>query len=82
MRIETRFDINDEIYYLSQDGIKQGKLIGMNINCDPSAMLTSGEVFESSVKINYKTDNGTIIKENNCYASKEELLEHLNKQTL
>ena len=79
MDIKTRFNINDEIFYLSQEGIRPSKIVGMNIYSTNDVMLTNGDVFDSDIVIAYRTDSGFIIKENNCFGSKEELLEYLNK---
>ena len=79
MEIKTRFNINDIIYSLSNSGIKPSKIIGFIISSGKPIMLTDGNVFDVVTEIYYKTDSGNLIKEDEAFASKQELLELLNK---
>lgn len=79
MEIKTRFNINDIIYSLSHSSIKPSKVVGFNISSGRPIMLTDGNVFTVPTEIYYKTDSGNMIKEDEAFASKKELLEYLNK---
>ena len=80
MEIKTRFNINDTIYSLFPSGIKHSKIIGFYISSLEPIMLTDGNVFDVPTEIYYKIDNGNLIKEDETFASKKELLEKINKE--
>ena len=79
MEIKTRFNINDTIYSLFPSGIKPSKVVGFNISSGRPIILTDGNVFTVPTEIYYKTDSGNLIKEDEAFASKQEILEHLNE---
>ena len=70
MKIETKFKPGDDIIFLSENKITRGIISRVTID-----LYASGETI-----IKYVTKTGRTVKEENAYASADELIESLSKQ--
>jgi hypothetical protein len=67
MKIETKYNIGDEVVYLSDNKIKEGNIRNFSILV----------YIDGTITIQYKTSNGVYVYEQDLFSTKEELLKSL-----
>jgi len=54
MEVRTKFEIGDKVYYLSQSGIRENVVIGMEIICHRSRKNICSNEFEGPTRLYFK----------------------------
>lgn len=79
MKIETKFNIGDEIFILNGGSIEHRRINGIKIDCSQVNPITNASIKTATI-ITYLL-NGISAKEDSCYEKKEDAAKHwLRKQ--
>lgn len=77
MEIKTKFNMGDEIYFVTQNGIRHGTIVKFNISTKSLVRLEYGGIVHFDLNITYDTDNYEDLREKYCFSTKKELIDHL-----
>ena len=77
MEIKTKFNMGDEIYFVTQNGIRHGKIVKFNISTQSLVRLEYGGIVHFDLKVTYDTDNYEELREEHCFSTKKELIDYL-----
>ena len=77
MEIKTKFNMGDDIYFITNRGIRHGNVKSFNISPTNLVRLEMGGVLHFDIKVTYETDNYEDLYEECCFSTKEELINHL-----
>ena len=75
MEINTKLSIGDEMFYMRDNKVQSVTLTDMSINIDGA--LVEGDKPEITIEITYQTFGGGWLREEEVFATKEELLKSL-----
>lgn len=77
MEIKTKFNMGDEIYFVTQNGIRHGKIVKCSISTQSLVRLEYGGIVHFDLKVTYDTDNYEELREKCCFSTKKELIDYL-----
>lgn len=75
MTINTKFNINDEVWFMYHNKVTKGNVTGIWIQKSSNLCSWWGDKVKYCVQINLKQENE--VEENNLFITKEELLKSL-----
>ena len=73
MNIQTKLDINDDIFYLAQNRVQHEKVQNINANIVGNKILVGS--FETHIL--YVTNFNVTVNDKNAFSTKQELLDSL-----
>lgn len=77
MEIKTKFNMGDDIYFITNRGIRHGHVKSFNISPTNLVRLEMGGILHFDIKVTYDTDNYEDLYEEYCFSTKEELIDYL-----
>ena len=77
MDIKTKFNMGDEIYFVTQNGIRHGNVTSFHISPTNLVRLEMGGILHFDINVTYDTDNYEDLYEEYCFSTKKELIDYL-----